>query len=180
MFRWSRRILTLFSFILFATSATMAVRSYRVTDFVAHQNVNRANSSLIRHERILVSGRGGVCMGMSHTIWKLPHRDLSEAQISGFNNGWQHERLLSDAYAGDFFKATKQSTTFGFGRAKVQNSADGFTQTSRLLVLPWGAPMLVSAVLPFIAIIRFIKSRRRLRRLAALNYNGMQTRHLAA
>src|SRR4051812_42594047 len=113
MFRWSRRILTLCSFLLFAATATMAVRSYRFTDFVAHQSVQRNNSSLIRHERILVSGRGGVCLGMSRTDWNLPQGDRAEAQMAGFQSGWQHERLLSDAYAGDFFTATKRPTHFG-------------------------------------------------------------------
>lgn len=180
MFRFARRIITLFSFFLFAGSAAMCIRSYRHVDFVTHQHVNRAGSTLIRDERILVSGRGGACLTLRHTAWSLPHPDMTEEQIAALPTGWQHELLTTTAYGGDFFQITKKPTKFGFGAAQLQSTATGVTETSRLIIFPWGAPMLLLAIFPFIGTVRLISAYRRHRRLAALNYNGMQTRRLAA
>jgi len=180
MFRWTRRIITFFSFILFAASAALCIRSFRVVDFIAHQHVDRSGATLVWDERILVSGRGGVCLVLRHSVWTLPHRDMSEQQIENLHSGWQHERLVTGGYGGDFFSATRQPSKFGFGHAKVEMTADGVTEKSRLIVFPAGAAIAASAIFPFFGTIRFVKARRRLRRLAALNYNGMQTRRTAA
>src|SRR5881397_645530 len=158
MFRRLRRILTFFSFILLAGSAYMCFRSYKLVDFVAHQHVERVGSTLVWDQRIIVSGRGGAFLGLRHSVWTLPHPDLSEEQIQSLRNGWQHELLASGGYAGDYFKATKQSVKFGFGRAKLESTAGGITEKSRLIVFPWGAAMLALSVLPFIATVRFIKA----------------------
>ncbi len=105
---------------------------------------------------------------------------MTEQQIQNLPTGWQHERLVAGGYGGDFFAATKQPTHFGFGSATTELDAAGVTEISTLIVFPTGATMAAFAILPFIGVIRYIKARRRLRRLAALNYNGMQTRQLAA
>jgi hypothetical protein len=180
MSRLARRIFTSASLLLFVVSAALCIRSYCVIDFVAHQRVNHFSDKLVWNERILVSGRGGICLVSRHSVWTLPHRDMSEQQIQNLPTGWQHERLVAGGYGGDFFSATKQPTHLGFGHATTEMDAAGVTEDSTLIVFPTGAAMAAFAILPFIGIIRFIKSRRRLRRLAALNFNGMQTHRQAA
>src|SRR2546421_567379 len=180
MFRWARRIITFFSFLLFAASAAMCVRSYRQVDFVSHQHVNRVGSLLVLDERILVSGRGGACLGIRHTTSTLPDSDMTDEQMAALHTGFRHELLACPAYGGDLFKLTKQPIRFDVGRGKTDSSANGVTETGRLIIFPWGAAMFVLAILPFIGTIRLIIRHRRLRRLAALNYNGMQSRRLAA
>ncbi len=180
MFRWARRIITFFSFLLFAASAAMCVRSYRQVDFVSHQRVNRVGSLLVLDERILVSGRGGACLGIRHTTSTLPDSDMTEEQMATLRTGFHHELLASAGYGGDLFKSTKQPIRFGFGRGKIDSTVNGVTETGRLIIFPWGAAMFVLAILPFIGTVRLIIRHRRLRRLGALNYNGMQTRRLAA
>ena len=180
MSHWTRRIFTSASTVLFVASAALCIRSYRIIDFVAHQHVNHSSAKLVWKERILVSGRGGICVVSRHSFWTLPHRDMSEQQIKTLPTGWQHERLVAGGYGGDFFSATRQPTHFGFGHATIELDAAGVTERSTLIVFPTGAAMAAFAILPFIGVIRFIKARRRLRRLAALNYNGMQSRKLAA
>jgi len=180
MFRWSRRIFTFVSFFLFAASAALCIRSYGAVDFLAHQHLARSSAALIDQERIVVSGHGGVCIVSRRATWSLPNPNMTEEQIAALPTGWHHERLAAGGYAGDFFKATKQPTHFGFGRAELEMNAKGVTETSNLVVFPTGVAMAAFAIFPFFGIIRLVKARRRLRRLAALNYNGMQTRKLAA
>ena len=180
MFRWARRMLTFLSFALFAGCAFMFVRSYRAVDFISHQRIDRSGSTLIWDQRILVSGRGGAFLALKHSVWTLPHPDLTEDQIQTLHRGWQHEVLASGGYAGDYFQTTKQAAHFGFGRAKLETAENGINEISRLIVFPWGAAIFLFAVLPFIGLIRFIKARRRIRRLRALNWNGVQTRQMAA
>src|SRR5437762_14361944 len=120
MWRWTRRIITFFSFILFAGSAYMCVRSYRQVDFITHQQIERTGSKLTLDQRLLVSGRGGACLGIRHTVWTLPHPEMSEEQIASLQNGWQHELMPTSGYGGEFFKSTRQPIKFGFGGGKVE------------------------------------------------------------
>jgi hypothetical protein len=180
MFRWARRIITFFSFILFAASAAMCVRSYRQVDFVSHQHANRSGAFLTLDERLLVSGRGGACLGIRHTRSTLADSEMTEEQIANLRTSFHHELLTSAGYGGDLFKSTGQPIRFGFGYGKIDSTVNGVTETGRLIIFPWGAAMFVLAILPFIGTVRLIIRHRRLRRLAALNYNGMQTRRMAA
>jgi len=180
MFRWARRIITLFSLILFVASATMCSRSFRKVDFVYHQRIERSAYALILKQRVFVSGRGGVCVGTRRTTWPLPHPEMTEEHISTLRSGFGHEHLATAGYGGDLFKGTRQPMKFGFGRGQLQSTVDGVTVTGRLIIFPWGAALLALAILPFIGTVRLITAHRRRRRLAALNYNGMQTRKLAA
>src|SRR5256885_6910783 len=95
MFRWARRIITFFSFLLFAASAAMCVRSYRQVDFVSHQHVNRVGSLLVLDERILVSGRGGACLGIRHTTSTLPDSDMTDEQMAALRSEEHTSELQS-------------------------------------------------------------------------------------
>lgn len=185
MFRWLRRIVTFFSFILFVASASLCVRSYLLVDFLQHQGVQHSSSSLVMDQRILVAGRGGVCLGLKHSVWTLPYRDLTEAQIQTLHNGWQHNLSDPDAfgamgYAGGYFHSTGMPMKFGFGRAKIETANNGVAVKARLVVFPIGVAMAVFGILPMATFVRYLKARRRFQRLAALNYNGMNTRRQAA
>jgi len=139
MSHWTRRIFTSASFFLFASSAALCIRSYRVIDFVAHQHVNHSSAKLVWNERILVSGRGGICLVSRHSVWTLPHPDLSEREIASIQQGWSHDRLPGNS--SDTF-GMNRPPRFGFGAQKITNS-NGVLAEGRIIVFPWAVPALM-------------------------------------
>ncbi|HEV8378412.1 MAG TPA: hypothetical protein VGP99_06145 [Tepidisphaeraceae bacterium] len=177
MFRWSLRIFTLFSFFLFAESLALWVRSYVLVDFVHHEHLTRSGRTVAWDSRMATSHRGGINLATKHSVWTLPHPELSEQQIASIHNGWHHEQILE---INSNTLTMKQPSKFGFGREKIVTKSNGMTTGGWIIVFPWAAPALLFAILPFIGVVRFMQARRRIRRLKALNWNGIQTRKLAA
>ena len=176
MFRWARRIFLLLSFLLFAESIAMWVRSYMLVDFIHHQRVERSGRTLDWRHRMVTSWHGKIGLTNKHSVWTLPHPELSEKEIAGLRSGFSHDQLpeiISDTFG------MNKPPRFGFGHQKLSNS-NGVMTEGRIVVFPWALPALVSGIFPFFGILGFMQARRRIRRLKALNWNGMQTRKLAA
>jgi hypothetical protein len=89
----------------------MCVRSYRQVDFVSHQHANRSGVFLTLDERMLVSGRGGACLGIRDTRSTLADSEMTEEQIANLRTSFHHELLASAGYGGDLFKLTRASST---------------------------------------------------------------------
>jgi len=176
MFRWARRIFLLLSFLLLAESLAMGIRSYMLADFVHHQNVQRSGRMLDWRHRMVTSWHGKIGLMTKHSIWTLPHPDLSEREIASIQQGWSHDRLPGSS--SDTF-GMNRPPKFGFGAQKLINS-NGVMVEGRIIVFPWAVPALIFGIMPFFSVLAFMKARRRLKRLKALNWNGMQTRKLAA
>jgi hypothetical protein len=179
MFRWTRRILTLISFFLFAESLALWARSYALVDFVHHEKVVRSGQTLLWDQRRLTNWQGRVSLGVKHVEVSLPHPDWSEQEIARARNGWNHDRFDGNQLVANYH-GLKTPGRFGFGRQKIDSKSSSESVQGWLVLFPWWAPVLLSGILPFFGLLRFFKARRRLKRLAALNYNGMQTRKLAA
>ena len=177
MLRWTRRIFTLVSFLLLAQSLALWVRSYVLSDFVNHQTVSRSGSTLVHNHRMVTNYRGQVGLVIKRSIWTLPHPDVQEEQISAIPQGFSHDRVTG-VIASPF--GMKQPTRFGFGSEKTATNSNGLTATGRILVFSWAIPALLFAILPVTRIVQFMAARRRIKRLKALNWNGIQTRKLAA
>ena len=177
MLRWTRRIFTLICFLLLAQSLALWVRSYVLADFVNHQTVSRSGSTLEHNHRILTNYRGQVGLVIKRSIWTLPHPDVQEEQISAIPQGFSHDRVTG-IIASPF--GMKQPTKFGFGRELINSQTPGLTASGRILVFPWAVPTLLFSILPVMGTVRFMQARRRIKRLKALNWNGIQTRKLAA
>jgi hypothetical protein len=191
MFRWSRRIITILSFLLLGQSLALWVRSWVLIDFVHHQNIQRLSSTLVHNHRMLTSHGGKIGLMSKRTTWILPHPNITEEEIATIRQGWSHERIaglttltfgmeerLHDTISGTF--GMKQPPKFGFGGERIATTSNGSTAQGRIIVFPWAAPSLLFAILPSIGTVRFLAARRRIRRLKALNWNGAQTRKLAA
>jgi hypothetical protein len=191
MFRWSRRIITIFSFLLLGQSIALWARSWVLIDFVHHQNVQRSSSKLVHNHRMLTSHAGKISLMTKRTAWVLPNPQITEAEIATIRQGFSHDRVaglttltfgmeerLQDTISGTF--GMKQRPKFGFGGEKIATTSNGWTADGRIIVFPWAVPTLLFAILPCISIVRFMASRRRIGRLKALNWNGIQTRKLAA
>jgi hypothetical protein len=177
MFRWARRIFLLLSFLLLAESIAFWVRSYMLADFIHHQRVERSGKMLDWHHRMVTSWHGKIGLTNKHSVWALPHPELSEKEIAGIQHGWSHDRLpgiISDTFG------MNRPTRFGFGAQKLGDNKNGVRVEGRIIVFPWALPTLIFGIFPCISVGRFLESRRRIRRLKALNWNGMQTRKLAA
>jgi hypothetical protein len=147
-----------------------------LVDFIHHQRVERSGRMLDWRHRMVTSWHGKIGLMTKHSVWTLPHPDLSEREIAGIRHGWSHDRLpeiISDTFG------MNRPPKFGFGAQKITNS-NGVLAEGRIIVFPWAVPALIFGIFPVIRIGRFMESRRRIRRLKALNWNGMQTRKLAA
>jgi hypothetical protein len=175
--RWTLRIFTLLSFLLLAQSLALWVRSYVLIDFINHQQVNRSGSTLVHNHRQVTNYRGQLALTIKNTTWTLPHPDVQEDQISAIPQGWNHERLTAKI-SNQF--GMKQPPRFGFGTEKIATASPGMSAQGRIIVFPWAAPSFLFAILPLIRLVRFLAARRRIHRLRALNWNGLQTRKLAA
>lgn len=177
MLRWTRRFFTLLCFLLLGQSLALWVRSYVLADFVNYQTVTRSSATLIHKHRMLSSYRGKLGVMIKRSTWMLPHPDVQEDQISAIPQGFSHDRLTG-VIASPF--GMKQPTRFGFGAEKIATISNGSNAEGRIIVFPWAVPTLLFSILPATATVRFMAARRRIKRLKALNWNGMQTRKLAA
>jgi len=175
--RWTLRIFILLSFLLLAQSLALWVRGYVLVDFINHQQVSRYSSTLVHNHRQLTNYRGQLGVMIKRSTWSLPHPEVQEEQISAIPQGFSHERLTG--FVSNTFGMTRPPR-FGFGSEKIATLAPGMSAQGRIIVFPWALPSLLFAILPFMRLVRFLAARRRIRRLKALNWNGIQTRKLAA
>jgi hypothetical protein len=177
MLRWTRRFLTLLCFLLLGQSLALWVRSYMLADYIHHQRAARSAQTLTWDHRTLTNSRGLIGVSIKHSVWTLPHPQLNEQEIAHIREGFTHDRLpqaVSDTFG------MKQPPRFGFGHERLNTQTPALVATGRILVFPWAIPTLLFAILPCNGVVRFLAARRRIHRLKALNWNGMQTRKLAA
>jgi hypothetical protein len=177
MLRWTRRLLTLFSFLLLGQSLALWARSYVITDLINHQTVSRSASTLVHNHRMLASDRGQLGFMIKRSTWSLPHPEVQEEQVAAFPQGFSHESLTGVTASP---LGMQKAPRFGFGGEKIATTSEGTSAHGRIIVFPWWVPALMFAILPVVGVVRFLAARRRVKRLKALNWNGMQTRKLAA
>jgi hypothetical protein len=177
--RWIWRLFIFFSFILFTAAVSLWVRSYLLVDRIQHLQVERTSQTLAWNYHSATNWRGGVSIGISRNVWTLPHREMSEEQIGSLRTGWQYLVFDGNRTTSNYH-GLKQPTKFGFAQQRIEINSHGATVRGSLTVFPWWAPVLFLGIVPFFWTIGFMKKRQRLTRLRAVNYNGMQTRKLAA
>ena len=175
MFRWTRRIISCLSFLLFTFSLALWGRSYVVDDWLHRAHVARLDQTLVWDERSAINSRGQVSLMAKHAVANLPHPDWREQDIAAPGRGWVHDRSGGPGFVPDYHGITP--TTLGFGRKTFSVKTTMDSVQGWVVVFPWWAPVLVFAVLPARGV---IQNRRRLRRAATPNLNGMTTARQAA